>query len=270
MRMTAPRETGWIALPDGRRMETAWWGPAPEAAPSLVLLHEGLGCIALWRDLPARLAAATGLGVLAWSRLGYGQSDGIALPRPPDYLHREARCVLPRVLDAAGIRRAVLVGHSDGASIALIHGGLVRDSRIAGIVAMAPHVVVEPVTAAGVAEARRRWETTDLRARLARHHRDPDAAFLGWNEAWLDPGMAARFDLGPEVAAIAVPVLVVQGEADAYGTVEQVRLIQAAARCPVEALVLPGIGHVPQQEAPETVIPAIAGFAARCLGGVRA
>lgn len=262
--MTAPRETGWIALPDGRRMETAWWGPPPAAAATLVLLHEGLGCIALWRDLPARLAAATGLGVFAYSRLGYGRSDSIPLPRPLDYLHREAREVLPRVLDAAGIRRAVLVGHSDGASIALVHGAL-RDPRIAGIVAMAPHVIVEAITVAGVEEARARWDTTDLRTRLARHHRDPEAAFLGWNDAWRDPALAAGFDLRPDLAALGTPVLAVQGEADAYGSVQQVRIIEAAAAGPVETLVLPGIGHVPQQEAPDRVLPAIADFAARCL-----
>jgi pimeloyl-ACP methyl ester carboxylesterase len=256
---------GWITLPGGRRLETAWWGPGPAKAPTLVLLHEGLGCVALWRDLPPRLAALTGLGVLAYSRPGYGRSDGITLPRPLTYLHEEACAVLPRVLDATGIGRALLVGHSDGASIAAIHAGAVADPRIAGLVLMAPHVILEEVTVRGVAEARRRWEGTDLRARLARHHRDPEAAFLGWNDAWLDPRMPAAFDLRPEVARIGVPVLVVQGEADPYGTAAQVRAIEQAARCPVEAMLLPGIGHAPLQEAAEVVLPAIARFAARAL-----
>ncbi len=257
----------WIALPDGRRMEAAWWGPGPEAAPSILLLHEGLGCVSLWRDWPERLAAATGCGVMAYSRLGYGQSDPVPLPRPLTYMQEEAREVLPRVLDSAGLRRVLLLGHSDGGSIAAIHAGSVQDARVAGLVLLAPHFFVEQVSLDAIAEARRRWETTDLRARLARHHRDPEVAFLGWNGAWLDPGFPRAFDLQPDIAHIRVPVLIVQGEADPYGTVEQVRMAQREAYCPVEALLLPGIGHAPQQEAPEVVLAAVRDFAARLFGG---
>ena len=251
---------------DGSRLEAAWWGPGPEAAPTILLLHEGLGSVSLWRDFPARLAAATGCGVFAFSRFGYGQSDGAALPRPLDYLQAEGRAVLPRVLDAAGLRRGILLGHSDGASIAVIQAGARADSRVRGLVLLAPHVIVEEVTLAGVRAARRRWEAGGLRERLARHHRDPEAAFLGWNDAWSDPRFPAGFDLRPDVARIRVPLLVIQGEADPYGTAAQVQAIEQAARCPVESRLLPGIGHAPHQEAPEVVLQAVAGFAARLLG----
>jgi pimeloyl-ACP methyl ester carboxylesterase len=253
---------GRITL-DGRHLETAWWGPGPDAAPSLVLLHEGLGCVALWRDIPARLAEATGCGVFAYSRFGYGQSDPAPLPRPLRYMHDEAQAVLPRVLDAARVRRAILVGHSDGASIAAIHAGSRQDFRVRGLVLMAPHVVVEAVTVAHIAEARRRYEGDGLRDRLARHHRDVDTAFWGWNAAWLDPGFPAAFDLQPELAHIRVPILVIQGEADPYGTPEQVRIIERETYCPVESVLLPGIGHAPHLEAPEATLAAIAEFAGR-------
>jgi pimeloyl-ACP methyl ester carboxylesterase len=254
-----------IAL-DGRRIEAAWWGPGPEAAPSVVMLHEGLGCVALWRDVPARIAAATGLGVLAYSRFGYGRSDPVPLPRPLTYLHEEALGVLPRVLAAAAIRRCILFGHSDGASIAAIHAGSREDARVRGLVLMAGHYMVEAAGMPALLETRRRYEEGDLRARLARHHAHVDVAFRGWSEAWTDPRFAAAFDLAAELARIRVPVLVVQGEADPYGTLEQVRVVEREARhCPVETLVLPGVGHAPHLEAPEAVLAAVRDFAARLL-----
>jgi len=242
-------------------MEVAEWGPA--GGPLILLLHEGLGSVSLWRTVPARLAALTGRAVLAYSRPGYGQSDGTPLPRPLTYMQDEARAVLPHVLDAAGARPVLLVGHSDGASIAAIHAGSCQDPRIAGLVLLAPHFFVEAASLRAIAEARRRWETGDLRARLARHHRDPDTAFLGWNGAWLDPGFPRAFDLQPEITHIRVPVLVIQGEADPYGTIAQVEMLDREAYCPVEALLLPGVGHAPHLEAPDQVLPAIADFAAR-------
>ncbi|WP_090564764.1 alpha/beta fold hydrolase [Belnapia rosea] len=244
-------------------LEAAWWGPGPEARPTILLLHEGLGSVPLWRDLPERLVAATGCGVMAYSRFGYGQSDGIALPRPLDYLLREGRSVLPRVLDAAGIRRCILFGHSDGGSIAIAHAGGAADPRVEGLVLLAPHVIVEAISLDGIRATLQRWEAGDLRARLARHHRDPEAAFLGWSGAWLDPAFPEVFDLRPEVARIRIPMLVIQGEADAYGTAEQVHAIARAATAPVETRLLTGTGHVPHQEAPETVLAAVREFAAR-------
>jgi pimeloyl-ACP methyl ester carboxylesterase len=248
---------------DGKRFEAAWWGPGPEEAPTLVFLHEGLGCLALWRDVPARLQEATGLGVFAYSRLGYGGSDSVSLPRPLTYMHDEAHQTLGRVLDEAGIRRCILVGHSDGASIALIYAGSFGDQRMRGIALMAPHVMVEPLCTVEIERARDRYLHGDLRSRLARYHRDVDAAFLGWNGAWLDPGFPAVLDLQPEIAHVRVPILVVQGEADPYGTLEHLRIIERETYCPVDSLVLPGVGHAPHLEAPRPTLEALADFAIR-------
>ncbi len=251
---------------DGKRLEAAWWGPEPEAAPSIVLLHEGLGSVSLWRDFPERLAAATGLGVFAYSRFGYGRSDPAPLPRPLSYMHDEAREVLPRVLDAAGVRRCILLGHSDGGSVAAIHAGSHQDARVRGLALLAPHFFVEEIGLDAIREAKRNFETGDLRERLARHHRDPDMAFRGWNDAWLHPDFPRVFDLQPDIAHIRVPVLIVQGEADPYGTVEQVLLAEREAYCPVDSLVLPGVGHAPHQEAPDAVLAAVRDFAGRLFG----
>jgi len=244
---------------DGARLEAAAFGPPPEAAPTIVLLHEGLGCVALWRDVPERLAAATGFGVLAYSRAGYGRSDPISLPRPLDYMTREARDVLPVVLGAVGVRRGLLVGHSDGASIAAIHAGLVGDERVKGLVLIAPHLFTETDGLAAIAEARRAYETGDLKARLARHHANVEAAFLGWNGAWLDPGFRT-FDIQGHVERWRVPALVIQGADDQYGSLAQVRAIEARAPTAVESLVLEGCRHAPQFEQPERTLDAIAGF----------
>ncbi len=249
---------------DGRTVETAWWGPPPEAAPTLVLLHEGLGCVGLWRSFPADLAAATGCGVFAYSRFGYGRSEPCALPRPLGYLHDEARLVLPRVLDEAGIRRAVLVGHSDGASIAAIHLGSVPDARIRGAVLMAPHFFVETLTVEAVAATRATFETGELRAKLARWHDHPDVAFRGWNDAWLDPGFAA-FDLAGELARVRVPLLLLQGTDDPYGSLDQVRFAERATRGLCETAVMPGIRHVPHLEAPGATLERVRDFSARVL-----
>ncbi|MBD0275164.1 MAG: alpha/beta hydrolase [Acetobacteraceae bacterium] len=264
-RVTEARRPAPLEI-DGRRLEAVWWGPAPEAAPTVVLLHEGLGSVSLWRDFPERLAAATGLGVFAYSRFGYGQSDPAPLPWPLDYMHREARDVLPRVLDAAGIRRCVLLGHSDGASIAAINAGSRQDARVRGLVLVAPHFFVEEAGLAAIRASRRAFEEGGLRERLARHHRDPDMAFRGWSDAWLNPGFPSVFDLQPDIAHIRVPVLAIQGEADAYGTMEQVRLLESEAYCPVEILALPGAGHAPHQDAPEAVLAAARDFAGRLFG----
>jgi pimeloyl-ACP methyl ester carboxylesterase len=254
---------GEIRLAEGR-LETGWWGPGPDAAPTIVLLHEGLGSLRLWRDFPERLTAATGCGVFAFSRFGYGGSDRITLPRPLDYMQHEGRAVLPRVLDAIGLRRGILLGHSDGGSIAAIHAGQMQDARVRGLVLLAPHFFTEPAGLAAIAAARQRYETGELRVRLARHHRDVDCAFHGWAGAWLDPGFPAAFDLLPDVAHIRVPILAIQGEADAYGTAEQLHALAREADCPVEVRFLPGIGHAPQAEAPEAVLEVVRDFAARC------
>lgn len=254
---------------DGRMLETRWWGPGPDQAPSLVLLHEGLGCVALWRDFPEVLAAATGCGVFAYSRFGYGASDPVTLPRPMSYMHDEALTVLPRVLDAAGVRRAVLVGHSDGGSIAAIHAGAVPDARVVGVVMMAAHFFVEDINIASIAEIKANYDHGDLRQRLARYHRDVDVAFRGWNDAWLDPRFRA-FDITSEVKRIRVPILALQGADDPYGTPEQLRVLEQLATCPVETRLIAGARHAPHLEAKEATLAAIVPFVRSVLMEVAA
>src|SRR5216684_7723404 len=188
--MTALASSGFLRI-GASDLEYRMIGPAPDDAPTIVMLHEGLGCVALWGDFPDRLAAATGAGVLVYSRAGYGASTTVTLPRPLDYMHIEALDTLPRLLDQIGFRRGLLLGHSDGASIAAIYAGGVQDHRVRGLVLIAPHFIVENVSIASIAEAKRAYDTGDLRTRLARWHRHVDVAFRGWNDAWLDPGFRA-------------------------------------------------------------------------------
>lgn len=238
-------------------------GPSPDAAPTLVLLHEGLGCVGLWRDFPDRLAAATGLGVFAYSRAGYGDSSPVPLPRTGRYLHEEADEVLPAVLDAIGLRTGVLVGHSDGASIAALHLGRRRDRRVRGAVLIAPHFVVEDVTIAGIREARRAYESGGLRERLARWHADVDVAFRGWCDTWLEPGFRS-WDIRDDLPSIAVPVHVIQGEADEYATLRQVEIAQLCGG-QTTSTVLAGIGHSPHREAADATLDIVASFVAAAL-----
>ena len=172
---------------NGKTLEAVCYGPPPGKAPTIVMLHEGLGCVALWRDFPRKVAEATGFGVFAWSRAGYGQSDPVELPRPLDYMTREALDVLPGVLDAIGFRYGILLGHSDGASIAAIYAGGVEDFRVRGLVLMAPHFFTEEAGLQAIAAAKTAYEGGDLRERLAKYHGHVDNAFYGWNGAWLDP-----------------------------------------------------------------------------------
>jgi pimeloyl-ACP methyl ester carboxylesterase len=244
---------------DGRTLETQRWGPGPDQAPTLVLLHEGLGCVALWRDVPELLAAATGCGVFAYSRFGYGASDRVALPRPMTYMHDEALTILPRVLDAAGIRRAVLVGHSDGGSIATIHAGAVQDERVVGAVLIAAHFFVEALNIASIREIKAAYEQGDLRARLAKYHRDVDVAFRGWNDAWLDPRFE-KFNITGYAARIRVPVLALQGADDPYGTPEQLRVLERSASCPLETRLIADARHSPHLEAKDATLAAIVPF----------
>jgi len=244
---------------DGRQLETRWWGPNPDQAPTLVLLHEGLGCVALWRDFPDALVTATGCGVFAYSRFGYGASDAAMLPRPMSYMHDEALTVLPRVLDAAGIHRAVLIGHSDGGSIAAIHAGAVQDARVAGLGLIAAHFFVEALNIASIAEIRLTFEQGDLRRRLARYHRDVEGAFRGWNDAWLDPRFAA-FDITGQVARIRVPVLALQGSDDPYGSAEQLRVLERVATCAVETRMIDGARHSPHLETRDATLAAVVPF----------
>ncbi len=231
----------------------------PGAAPAIVLLHEGLGSVGQWRDFPHRVARATGSRVFAYSRQGYGRSSAAEGPRDVDYLHREALEWLPAVLAAAGIENPVLVGHSDGASIALIHAA---SHPVRAVAVMAPHVIVEDVTLAGIRAAADLWRDTDLRSRLAKYHDDPDGIFVAWQTIWLDPRFAG-WDIRPLLPAIQAPVLAIQGRGDEYGTLAQLEEIAQRCSGPVDTLALAACGHAPWRERPDLVLPAIAALVAR-------
>jgi pimeloyl-ACP methyl ester carboxylesterase len=255
--------SGFLAI-GTQRLEYRMIGPRPDAAPTLVMLHEGLGCVGLWGDFPDKLQAATGCGVFVYSREGYGKSSPASLPRPLNFMHQEAQQTLPKILDAIGFQHGLLVGHSDGASIAAIYGGSHQDHRIGGIVLIAPHFIVEDATSASIAEMRKAYDTTELRARLARYHADVDATVHGWSDVWLK-GDFREWDLTEFLAYIRVPVLVVQGENDQYGTIRQIEIAREECYCPVEVALLPGAKHVPQREAPETTLKVVTDFIQRVL-----
>jgi pimeloyl-ACP methyl ester carboxylesterase len=255
--------TGFISI-GSQNLEYRFVGPQPDKAPTLVLLHEGLGCVGLWNDFPEKLAAATGIGVFVYSRAGYGKSSPVSLPRPLSYMHDEARQTLPKLLDAIGFRRGLLVGHSDGASITAIYAGSHQDHRVGGLVLIAPHFFIEESNLAAIAEAAKAYKTGDLRARLARWHDDVDNAFRGWNDAWLDPQFS-NWDITEFLAYIRVPVLIVQGEDDQYGTIAQIEAAQRDCYCPVEVALLPGARHSPQRDAAEKTLAVISEFVSRAL-----
>ena len=224
--------------------------------PPFVLLHEGLGSVGLWRDFPAALQYVSGRRVLAFSRFGHGRSDPPPRPRTPAFFHEEALEVLPRALEQLGAADPLLVGHSDGGSIALIHAGR---HPVAGIALLAPHVIVEDVTVAAIRQARAAFDGGGLRERMARHHDDPDAAFSGWCDVWLDPAFRA-WSLEDDAALVRSPTLLIQGAEDPYGTLEQLDRIEARVRGPVRRLVVPG-GHSPHLDAREPVLDALVRWA---------
>ena len=239
-------------------------GPSPGNAPTIVMLHEGLGSVWLWGDFPDRLAKATGAGVFVYSRSGYGASSPAKLPRQTDYMHVEALDVLPKLLDAIGFRRGLLLGHSDGASIATIYAGGVQDHRIRGLSLIAPHFIVEDISVQSIAAIKTAYETTDLRTKLARWHTNVDNAFQGWNGAWLDPQFR-DWDISESLAYIRVPIQIVQGEADQYGTARQIGIAREECYCPVDVTMLANAGHAPHREAADAALEAVAGFANRIL-----
>ncbi len=298
-----------------QQLEYVWHGPRPDAAPTLIFLHEGLGCVAMWRDFPERLAEATGCGALVYSRAGYGNSDRCELPRTVRFMHDEALVILPRVLDAFQIREAILVGHSDGGSIALIHAGgiLNHDTKIAGrnrnrlgelspgilirgLILEAPHVFVEEIgleSIRAIAEEYRtaivnvpsaerdagrmpvnRPQDADARAgalvgapsvlkqRLARYHgENVDATFWGWNDVWLNPRFQS-WNIEEYLPQIQIPVLLIQGEDDRYGTLAQVKAIEAGCQGPVRTVLLEDCGHSPHLDQPAQALEAMRKFVA--------
>jgi pimeloyl-ACP methyl ester carboxylesterase len=261
--MTSLSDEGFLDI-SGQTLEYRIIGPRPHEAPTLVLLHDGLGCVATWGYFADKLARETGAGVFVYSRAGYGRSSPAALPRPVSYLHDEALSVLTELLTAIGFRRGLFIGHGDGSSIATIYAGNVEDHRVRGLVLIAPQFFVEDASIAAIAAASEAYATTDLRDRLARCHADVDNAFRGWSGVWLDPAFR-KWDITEELAYIRVPILIVQGEADPYRTAHQIEVAREECYCPVEVAVLPGTKDSPQREAPEKTLGAVAGFVNRLL-----
>jgi pimeloyl-ACP methyl ester carboxylesterase len=256
-------DEGFLDLPP-MRLEYRMIGPRPDAAPTIVMLHEGLGSVAIWGKFPEMLAAATGAGVFVYSRAGYGNSSPGKLPRTVSFMHEEATEVLPRVLAAIGFQRGILLGHSDGASIAAIYAGSVQDHRVRGLVLIAPHFFIEEMGLAEIRRAREAFAAGPLREKLKRWHADVDCAFRSWSEPWLDPQFR-KWDITEALGYIRVPMLIVQGEKDQYGTLKQVETAQQECFCPVEAAVLPGIRHDPCREAPELTLKTAGDFINRLL-----
>jgi pimeloyl-ACP methyl ester carboxylesterase len=248
-----------FAILDGRSIEYAAILGDAASRSSMVFLHEGLGSVALWRDFPGKVARRLGALALVYSRFGYGRSDGLSGKRTPQFMHEEALDVLPRLLDQLGIENPLLIGHSDGASIALIHAAL-SGRPVRGIVCMAPHVFVEPVCVESIARIRETYRTTDLRQRLARYHARVDDAFLGWADIWLEPSFL-EWSIEDVLDRIAQRMLLIQGRDDEYGTLAQLDRIEARANGPTSRLVLDNCGHSPHRDQEAAVIEAIVGFA---------
>jgi pimeloyl-ACP methyl ester carboxylesterase len=240
---------------DGRRFAYEQVPGDPSAGAPLVFLHEGLGSVGLWRGFPRKVAEATGRRAFAYSRLGHGDSDPPPRPRTPAFMHEEARAVLPRLLEAWGVEAPLLVGHSDGGSIALIHAA---GHPVTAVACLAPHVLVEPLCVEEIERVKVAFEQEDLRDRMGRHHRDPDAAFYGWNAVWLDPAFRA-WSIEDLLPAVDAPVLVVQGSEDPFGTLVHADSVAAHAGGPVERVVLP-CGHAPHLQAAEETFAAVTGF----------
>ena len=246
------------------RLEYAWIGPTPTEAPTIVFLHEGLGSTSMWRDFPAALAARTGCGVLLYSRLGHGGSDALGEPRSVDFMHREAQDVLPSIVDHFRLEDTVLFGHSDGASIALIHAGE-RLRPIRALVLEAPHVFVEERTIQGVTRMCDLYAGSDLPDRLARYHGpNTERMFRGWKEVWLLPEFRS-WNIEKFIPGIACPILLIQGEDDEHGTLKQLDAVERQVREPVERLILPQCGHSPHRDHPEAVLDTSSRFIRRAL-----
>ncbi len=251
---------------DQIRLEAAWYGPAADQAPTLVFLHEGLGCLSLWRDFPFRLAEATGCSAFIYSRQGYGKSDPANLPRSVYFMHHEALKVLPRVLQFAGIQRAFLIGHSDGGSIALIYAGSgMPGIELLGVITEAAHVFCEAITIRSIENAKREFESGKLKKRLERYHgENTEGAFYSWNRPWLDPEFLT-WNIESFLAPISVPVLAIQGENDPYGTLAQVESIVRNTGTKATPVILQQCGHSPHAQKPAETLEAMAKFILDCL-----
>ncbi len=259
------QSTSFFVIVQGRKLEVQRIAGSGVGARTLVFLHEGLGSVAMWRDFPRNAALATGCAAVVFSRYGYGQSDVLREPRGVDYMHVEALDVLPELLDKLELPDPVLVGHSDGGSIALIHAA--AHDRVGGLVAMAPHVFVEDISVKSIAEAKTAFETTDLPQKLGRYHADAAKTFRGWNDIWLHPDFRG-WNIEEMLPRIRCPMLAIQGFDDEYGTMAQLEAISRQAGGPVELLRLAQCRHSPHRDQPKVVIEAMARFVDRLDSGL--
>ncbi len=261
------QEVGRLKV-DGKWLETLWLEPQGGVAvdrPVIVMLHEGLGSVALWKDFPHRLAEASGCSVLVYSRYGHGASDRWAEKRPVEFMHHEGEVVLPELLEKLEIRRPILLGHSDGGSIALVFAGTYPD-KVRGLILEAPHVFVEDLTVASIEQAKVIYRTTELPRRLGRYHEHVDETFWGWNDIWLDPDFRA-WNIEQYLAGIRCPILCIQGEQDEYGTCAQLDAIRAQVP-ETEIVMLPQCRHSPHRDQPERTLAVMCGFVVTVLRGV--
>jgi pimeloyl-ACP methyl ester carboxylesterase len=243
-----------------KSLETGWYGPPPEEALTLVFLHEGLGCIDMWRDFPYRLASATNCGLLIYSRLGYGRSDACPLPRPVNFMHDEGLYILPELLDKRRVKECILIGHSDGGSIGIIYAGGTPALPLKGLVTEAAHVFCEEISIRSIREARERYISGNLRKKLEKYHgRNTDSAFWGWNSTWLHPDFK-HWNLEEYLPNIQVPVLAIQGENDPYGSPAQLKAIVSQSGGKSESLVLSDCGHSPHFDCSEITFQAMKDF----------
>jgi pimeloyl-ACP methyl ester carboxylesterase len=257
--VTAPADTE-IANITGAAIEYRLIAASDPGRPTLVFLHEGLGCTALWKDFPDQLCQMTGCAGLIYSRLGYGGSDPCDLPRPLDYMQHEAKRMLPQILTNFEIDDFVLIGHSDGASISLIYAGMSVIPAPRAVIAMAPHVYCEDVSVQGIRFAKRAYEQADLKARLEIFHgMNTEIAFRGWNDAWLDPAFR-QWNIENYLPSISAPVFVIQGLEDNYGTLAQIEAIESATCGSFRKLLLAGCGHNPWSEKRDMVLGACGTF----------
>jgi pimeloyl-ACP methyl ester carboxylesterase len=243
---------------NGIDLETTFQSGNSLDARVIVFLHEGLGCVSLWRDFPARLAAATGCAALVYSRYGYGRSAVCQRGFDPDYMHREALEILPALLDYFSVFNPIVYGHSDGASIGLVHAGG-AERAVCGVIAEAPHVFVEPESISGLDMAREAFDSGALKEGLARHHSDAERTFRAWNNVWRSSAFE-NWNIEAYLPAITVPVLMIQGAEDAYGTVAQLDAIAAGVTGPCDRLLLTSCGHSPHREMTDRVLKRVANF----------
>jgi pimeloyl-ACP methyl ester carboxylesterase len=242
----------------GHGLEFYWSRPRSDGEPVLVFLHEGLGSAALWSNFPVQLSARTGLPALVYSRYGYGGSDVLVGKRSVEYMHQEALEALPALREVLGLDDVILVGHSDGGSISLIHAGA-GQWPVRALMLMAPHVFVEDVTIVGIKAAKVAYETTDLLTRIGHHHTDGDATFRGWNDIWLTPAFR-DWNIEEFLPGVIAPALVLQGEGDEYGSGLQLEAIAAQTIGPCQTKVIPDCLHSPQRDQPEVTLARMADF----------